>query len=149
MKVPINLNVDHEKKVLFESLKNIHGKTFSDILNEGLDKCLSEIAPSKLLEEEILQTRLKLVELEKNLITVKMIEEQRRLQQKATTQADDADEGYLESMRNQRFEEGKDSLVVMWKRLDMNWPRIVDLYQFKNTTEAKEWFQKKMAEVGT
>ena len=47
-------------------------------------------------------------------------------------------------MRNQRFQESRDSLLVQWKRLDMNWPRIVDLFQFKNATEAKAWFAKKM-----
>jgi len=147
MKVHIHLNVDHEKKVLFESLKDVHGKTFTDILEEGLDACLSEIVPSKLLEEEILQTRMKLSELEKNLVTVKMIEEQRKLQKKAAKKEQDIEKDYLETMRKQRFEESKDSIMVMWKRRDMNWPRIVDLYQFKNLAEAKEWFTRKMAEA--
>jgi hypothetical protein len=147
MKVPITLTIEHEKKVLFESLKDVHKKTFSDILNDGLNACLSEISPVALVQEEILQAKLQLAELEQKLLKAQIFEEHRKLQQKATKQ-EGSDVDYLESMRNQRFEEGKDSLVVMWKRLDMNWSRIVDLYQFKNTTEAKEWFARKMAEVG-
>jgi myo-inositol-1-phosphate synthase len=147
MKVHIHLNVDHEKKILFESLKIIHGKTFSDILEEGLNACLSEIAPSKLIEEEIAQTKMKLMELEQNLMTVRMIEKQQKIEQKATEQKEDIVEGYLETMRVERFEEFKDSTIKLWKKGDMNWPRIVDLYQFKSTSEAKEWFARKMAEV--
>ncbi|TGC07411.1 hypothetical protein [Methanolobus halotolerans] len=144
MKVHIHLNVDHEKKMLFESLKEVHGKTFTDILEEGLDACLSEIVPSKLMEEEIAQTRSRLMELEQNLVKIRMIEQQRKLQNKAAKKEDSIAEDYLEIMRNQRFEESRDSLFIQWKRLDMNWPRIVDLFQFKNATEAKAWFAKKM-----
>ncbi|WP_094226939.1 hypothetical protein [Methanolobus psychrotolerans] len=147
MKVHIHLNVDHEKKILFESLKPVHGKTFSDILEEGLDACLSIVAPSKLIEEEITQAKAKLMELEQSLMTVRMIEKQQKLEQKVTKQKEDHVDGYLEDMRNQKFEEFKDSTIKLWKKGGINWPRTVDLYQFKNVAEAKEWFARKMAEV--
>ncbi|WP_407356782.1 hypothetical protein [Methanolobus sp. WCC5] len=147
MKVHIHLNVDHEKKILFESLKPVHGKTFSDILEEGLDACLSKVAPSKIIEEEIAQAKAKLIELEQSLMTVRMIEKQQKLEQKVTEQKEDLMEDYLEDMRTERFEEFKDSTIILWKKGGINWPRIVDLYQFKSTTEAKEWFARKMVEV--
>jgi hypothetical protein len=147
MKVPITLSIEHEKKILFESTKDIHGKTFSNILDDGLTACLSEIVPSQLLEEEISLRRIQLAELEQNLVKVKMIEEQMKLQQKATEQEDNVTGKFLEDMRTQKFEEFKDSTIKLWKKGGMNWPRIVDLYQFKSTSEAKEWFAKKMAEV--
>jgi hypothetical protein len=147
MKVPITLTIENEKKVLFECVKTIHGKTFSDILNEGIDACLSEYAPSKLLEIEITQTRLRLMELEKNQVQIRMIEEQMKMQKKAAKEEDTIETDYLEALRNQRFEEYRDSTIKLWKKGDMNWSRIVDLYRFKNISEAREWFQKKMTEV--
>lgn len=147
MKVPITLSIEHEKKVLFESTKEIHGKTFSSILDEGLNACLSEIAPSKLVEEEIVQTKQRLAELEQNLVKARMMEEQMRLQQTAIRQEEDVADKYLEEMRHQKFEEFRESTIKMWKKGDMNWTRIVDLYQFKNTSEAKDWFARKMMEV--
>lgn len=149
MKVPITLSIEHEKKILFESTKEIHGKTFSSVLGEGIEACLAEIVPSKLIEEEIEQTKQRLFDLEQGLVKAKMVEEQMKLQQKTVKQEEDATNSFLEEMRSQKFEKTKDSTIKLWKKGGMNWSRIVDLYQFKNTSEAKEWFAKKIAEVKT
>lgn len=149
MKVHIHLNIDHDKKVLFESLKSIHGKSFSEVLEEGIDRCLSEAVPSKLIEKEISQTKQHLIELEQSLITARMMEEQIKVQKKAEKQGEEIADTYLEEMRNQKFEASKSNIMNQWKRGDMNWPRLVDLYQFKNAAEAREWFSRKIAEVDT
>ena len=56
MKIPITVKIDHNKKALFESTKPIHGRTFTDALDEGITNYLSDIVPADLLELKIKQT---------------------------------------------------------------------------------------------
>lgn len=77
MKVNITLKVDFEKKKLFESLKHVHGKTFSDALDEGLDETLLNVASESFIEMKIKETETELEALKKNLSDIQEIKARR------------------------------------------------------------------------
>ncbi|MBN1637621.1 MAG: hypothetical protein JW866_01545, partial [Ignavibacteriales bacterium] len=57
-------------------------------------------------------------------------------------------DSYLDQMRNDKFKQYEKSLIVQWNKNNINWSRIVDVYQFNNKKEAREWLQRKLMDVG-
>lgn len=153
MKTPITLTIDIEKKCLFESMKEVHGMSISGLLDSALDALFNEISPLSLLEIKIKQHEEQIEELEQMRLKASIAEDQLKIYRQTNKPSqkdemkDDKVDQFLETMRMQKFNEYRDSTIKMWKKGDMNWPRIVESYQFKNITEAKEWFVKNIAET--
>lgn len=149
MKAPITINILYEKKVLFESLKEIHELTFTDLMDIALNKVLERYAPAQVLEMEISRKEQELVELRQDLAQAKIVEQQIQHQKKIVeNETDDVDE-YLEQMRNEKFEKYQESIVALWKKNSVNWKSVVNAYMFKDVDEAKRWYRKKLIETGT
>ena len=142
MKVPITLKINHNKKTLFESTKQIHGKTFTDALDEVITKYLSDIVPADLLELEIQQTEDTLKELRENLIKARMVQEQE--QNPASTNK--ADDEYLKQFREDKFSKNKKEIITQIKNNSISWGIIMKVFMFSNKKETRIWILKKIEE---
>jgi hypothetical protein len=140
MKIPITLKIDHNKKVLFESTKPIHGKTFTDALDESITNYLSDIVPADLLELEIQQTEDILKELRENLVKLRMVQEQ------TPTNEHKADDTYLKQFRDDKFTESKKSIITQINNNSISWNTIMNVFMFKNKKETQIWILKKIKE---
>ena len=145
MKVPITVNIDHNKKMLFESIKAVHGKTFTDILDEAVTKCLNEIVPADIIEAKILEKEQELMQLRQDLAQARIVQQQVAVVQKES----DETEEYLEKIRNEKFSnENLESITKLWNRGDLNWNALMNTYQFNNKNETRNWFMEKLREAG-
>ena len=142
MKVPITLKIDHNKKMLFESTKQIHGKTFTDALDEVITEYLSDIVPADLLELEIKQTEDTLKELRENLVKIRMVQEQ----EQNSTNKNKTDDEFLKQFREKKFIEGEKSIRIQIKNNSISWSTIMRVYMFKNKRETQMWILKKIEE---
>jgi len=149
MKAPITINILYEKKVLFESLREIHGLTFTDLMDHALDKVFSKYAPAQVLEMEISKKEQELAGLRQDFAQAKIVEQQIQHQQKVDKNDTKEIDLYLEQMRNEKFEKYQDSIAALWKKNSVNWKSVVNAYMFKDVDEAKRWYRKKLIETGT
>jgi hypothetical protein len=140
MKVPITLKIDHNKKKLFESTKQLHGKTFTDALDEVITKYLSDIVPADLLELKIQQTEDTLKELRENLIKTRTVQEQTPINKNKP------DEVYLKQFREDKFNESKKSIITQIKNNSISWGTIMKVFMFSNKKETRIWILKKIEE---
>lgn len=140
MKIPITLKIDHNKKMLFESTKQIHGKTFTDALDEVITEYLSDIVPADLLELEIQQTEDVLKKLRENLIKVRMVQEQNQ------TDESKPDDEYIKQFREEKFNVSKKSIVTQIKNNSISWGTIMKVFMFSNKKETRIWILKKIEE---
>lgn len=141
MKVPITLKIDHNKKILFESTKQIHGKTFTDALDEVITEYLSDIVQADLLELKIQQTEDTLKELRENLVKTRMVQEQNPINENKT------DDTHLERFRDEKFIESKKSIITQIKNNSISWGTIMNVFMFKNKKETQVWILKKIEEL--
>lgn len=140
MKIPITVKIDHNKKALFELTKSIHGRTFTDALDEGITNHLSDIVPADLLELKIKQTEDTLKELRENLVKLRMVQEQNR------TDESKPDDEYLKQFREEKFNESKKSIITQIKNNSISWGTIMKVFMFSNKKETRIWILKKIEE---
>ena len=140
MKIPITVKIDHNKKALFELTKSIHGRTFTDALDEGITNHLSDIVPADLLELKIKQTEDTLKELRENLVKLRMVQEQNR------TDESKPDDEYLKQFREEKFNESKKSIITQIKNNSISWGTIMKVFMFSNKKETQMWILKKIEE---
>ena len=140
MKIPITVKIDHDKKVLFESTKRIHGKTFTDALDESITQYLSDTVPADLIELKIKQTEDILKGLRENLINARMVQEQ------LSSNEPKEDEAFLKQFRDKKFIENKKGIEVQIKNNTISWGTIMTLFMFKNKKETQIWILKRIAE---
>ena len=140
MKIPITVKIDHNKKALFELTKSIHGRTFTDALDEGITNHLSDIVPADLLELKIKQTEDTLKELRENLVKLRMVQEQNR------TDESKPDDEYLKQFREEKFNESKKSIITQIKNNSISWGVIMKVFMFSNKKETQIWILKKIKE---
>ena len=139
MKIPITLKIDHNKKILFESTKPIHGKTFTDALDESITSYLFDTVPADLLKLEIQQTEDTLKELRENLVKVRMVQEQ-----SLTTESKPDDE--LTQFRDDKFIKNKKEIMTQIKNNSISWDTIMKVFMFSNKKETRIWILKKIEE---
>ena len=137
-KIPITVKVDHDKKVLFESLKSIHGKTFTDALAEGIENTLTDIIPVDLIEIEISKKEQEIKNLRDDLIQARSVQISSDMRQSEQHEVDK----YIEKFRIDKFTANQTQLVFQWGKANINWPMFANAYQFDNKKEAKAWLQK-------
>lgn len=138
MKIPITLKVDHDKKILFESMKTIHGKTFTDVLAEGIDNILANIVPVNIIKIEITKKEQELITLRQDLTKAQSVQEAANISQLEIKETDK----HIEDFRINKFKENQKSLTIQWSRSNINWEGFVNVYQFDNKKEARAWLQK-------
>ena len=143
MKIPITIKIDHNKKQLFESTKQIHGLTFTDALDEVVTGYLSDIIPADLLKLEIQKTEDKLNGLRESLVKVNITQEQNKYDIKSTGGTSEQ----LTQFRDKKYEESEQAIKTQIKNHCISWKRIADLFMFKNKNEAQLWILDKIENV--
>lgn len=149
MKVPITISINAEKKGLFESLKSVHGKTFTDLMDEALDNLLMDIAPDTTLELQIQEKELELAELRQKHAEAKyLVAQQTTRKQFETAKAEIQDDKIriLESMRISKYEEAKKSLAYQVKKRTIDWKVISNVFEFPTRAEAKNFVITKLTQ---
>lgn len=137
MKIPITVKIEHDIKILFESMKSIHGKTFTDALAEGIDHTLSGIISVDLLEMEVAKKEDELHALRQDLIKAKSVQVATDMEQSQTKEMDE----HTEKIRVGKFTTNEKSLLVQWNKSNINWQGFMNAYQFDNKKEARAWLQ--------
>lgn len=137
-KIPITVKVDHDKKVLFESLKSIHGKTFTDALAEGIENTLTDIIPVDLIEIEISKKEQEIKKLRDDLIQARSVQVASDIRQSEKQEADE----YTEKSRIVKFTANQKQLCFQWGKSNINWQGFMNAYQFDNKEEARAWLRK-------
>lgn len=151
MKVPITLNIDAEKKAIFEALRPIHGKSFSDILDEALDSVIGEESPDTLIELQIQDAEVKLAQLKSNLVEAKFITAQRKAHKSVSsskTKIKEDLEAKLETLRESKYIDNKISLATQVKRRSIDWKVIMNVFEFQSQSEAKVYVLDKLKADG-
>ena len=142
MRIPITVKVDSDRKILYESMKTIHGKTFTDALEDGIDNILKDTTPAAVIELEITRIEQNLIKLRQDLIKAKSVQLATDIAQSKLITIDK----HTEQMRVDKLVENQRSLVVQWKKSNINWKGFMNAYHFDNTAEAKKWLQTKLVE---
>lgn len=147
----VNLTIDPDLKAAFDATVKIHGKNLSGLLEEAIKDLLGDEAPDILLEFQIAEKERELAALNEGLIEARYLAKKKQAAkkvEKAKAEVKDDLEERLEAYRVSKYKETKKSIVTLWHNNSMNWERIVDIYEFKNKTEAKVWFREMLVADG-
>lgn len=146
-----NLTVDPEKRAIFENLYPIHGKTLSDVLDEGLDAIIGDIAPDQYLEMQIKETEIKLAEMKSNLVEAKFLAKQRKIRKEVEAErnkiSNDLD-SRLEDLRITKYEKNKQSIAYQIKKKTIDWKVVMNVFEFDNRLETKDFITRKLTAEG-
>lgn len=126
-----SVRVNPQLKELFEGTKQLHHMSLSDALEEGILHALNKIMPVANLENQIEETRERLLGLENALNYAKRIEAEtiKTLEKKDPSVA-------FESMREELFKEGPGTIMTQLKRNQSPaWDRVYMKYGFGTAKE--------------
>ncbi len=148
MKDRVNVNIDHRIKKMIEDLKEIHGKSWTELLEKAAIELLLEIDPVESLEYLIKIEDEKQNERRENLIRTKANIEILKLQESDQEKEEKEREEQLQKHRLEIFEKEFKSLENQWKNGRLNWTRIIDFGKFNDMKEAKWWLEKELKKRG-
>jgi hypothetical protein len=149
MKGRTNITIDLEKQALFNALQPIHGKNLSEFIDEALDSLIGEIAPDAIIELQIQETEIKLAALKEGLIEARLIAKQRQSRKKADTskvQVKEELDTRLESFREEKFNSNKKSLAIQYKKHNIDWKRVAEIFEFSSQVDVKEYIVSRLKE---
>ncbi|CAG0950459.1 MAG: hypothetical protein OIN86_13560 [Candidatus Methanoperedens sp.] len=133
----VNIPIDSKLKKLFEDLQQIHGISWTEVLEKGVRNELIEKDPVKILEYEIKIEDEKQDERRQALIRAKA-----NISVLGPTSKVDPE---LEKKREENFQKDSSWLPRQIINGDVNWSRIFFFYQFESKKEALAWFRPRIA----
>ncbi len=159
MKVKITTQIESEMKTLFELTECIHHFGYQEALERGIREILTELNQPKFLDQEILRTQAEIARLSQKQMMLESAKDKlnnlkMEIIENKSNGNGNLDE--LEKIRDKIFDnigEGKAREINLSTRRKQwadnqgakwDWKRIIETYQFKNKTEAVEWFRKKL-----
>ncbi|WP_342305568.1 hypothetical protein [Methanolobus sp. ZRKC5] len=149
MKIKTTTSIDPYLKSSFESTQSLHNKSFSEVLEAGIQQVLKDVSPLEYVQLTISQREQELSELRSKLAELEVLERQKKASKKADSEIDRGLDIYLEDFRNKRFADHVDSAVKMLRKgSEPNWKNMAPRYQFSNVNDFKKWFFGKMNEEG-
>jgi len=143
----VDITVDREKRAIFDALFSIHGKTLSDIMDGALDSIIGDIAPDVLLEMSIKDAEIKIAEMKENLVEARYLAKQKQARKKVEVAKESVRsdrDSRLENLRNSKYEETKKSLSYQVKKRTIDWKVIMNVFDFPNQTDAKEYITERL-----
>lgn len=129
----VNVNIDHNLKIMFEDLKEIHKKEWTEVLEDAVRELLIKTDPVKMLEYNIKLNEEKQEERRQALIRTK-----ENIHVLGHTPKVDAE---LETKREELFLKESSWLSKQIIRGEVNWNRVFFYYQFETKKEALTWFR--------
>lgn len=146
----LNLSIDPNLLMLFEALKPIHGREYSEFMEEKLTSLLLEIAPDKLMELEIEKTKERLAELEGNLPSVKFAYNNiRALKKEEKGKKVDNEAEQLEQTRDRMYQKHLPNLKFQIKNnKPFDWSKLQEDLRFKNKFDVMDYVEGRLREEG-
>lgn len=136
----LNLSIDQDLLTLFEALKPIHGREYSEFLEEKIKSLILEVAPDKIMELEIKKTEERLAELTHNLNIVRPVYENLRKSQTEVKAKDNGVKDELEQYRDDMYIK----YLEEFKRCIKNpkwfqWDTLQGIFRFKTKFETEDY----------
>ena len=126
--------------MMFDSTKHLHNCTLKELLHNAMRSVVQDCNPVKCLENEIAELEVRISKTRLKLAKARVAQKHLEVDKEVSNEVDE----YLDQMRNEKFNQYENSLIVQWNKNNINWSRIVDVYQFNNKKEAREWLQRKV-----
>ena len=146
MQVKITTSIDSYLKASFESTQDLHGRTFSELLEEGIRQILADVNPLEYLKIEIAQKELELSELRSRFAEVEVLEAQKK---KIVKRPMDDNEQLYAKKREELFVDKPGSLVrIMKKNGSPNWNNLYLKYGFESAKEMEMYVRKEVLNRG-
>lgn len=143
MTVKVTTEIDDYLKKMFEISKNVHRKTYREILEKGIVDILKDIDPVQILKHEIKRKEL---ENEEDRQLIARLEALKILQPEKKPEVNIE----LEELREELFQKNKESIIRQWERgriggnYGINWGWLQNKFEFANEKEASEWLKKRI-----
>ncbi|WP_342304173.1 hypothetical protein [Methanolobus sp. ZRKC5] len=146
MKIKTTTSIDPYLKSSFESTQSLHNKSFSEVLEAGIQQVLKDVSPLEYVQLTISQREQELSELRSKLAELEVLDRQRKTSKKPESTYNPQVQEYLEEFRQEKFEKTKASNIRLWKMGQVNWKNVISSYQFTDKKEAQEWFAQRIAQ---
>ncbi|MDY0282242.1 MAG: hypothetical protein RBR35_16970 [Salinivirgaceae bacterium] len=138
MQAKLTTSIDQYLKTSFEVTHELHGLTFSDILENTIRQVLAEVNPLEFLRIEIAQKELELSELRKRYAEIEVLESQKK--QIVKKPIFDDNEQLFAEKREELFREGPGTIMNQLKRnQNPAWGNVYIKYGFSNAKEMETY----------
>jgi len=133
----VSTTIDPYLKAAFEATREIHQMDYNEVLEKGIKEILMKVDTISFLEQEV--SRLDLQKNEK----IQEISRLKLLKELLPPQDEDIKkEAELEEYRKTKFMKEMNFLKRQLERGDLNYARLIDLGEFKNNQEVRDWIKK-------
>lgn len=140
-----SVRLNSQLRDLFEGTKTLHHLSLSDALEVGLLSTLKNIVPVCILEDQIEETRKRLLDLEASLGYAKRIEAEtmKKLEPKDTSAS-------FSDVREKIFEEDGPGSILRQLKKNQNpaWERVYMKYGFANAKEMERYVRQEAVKRG-
>ncbi len=141
VRVKVTTEIDFNLKWIFEATKDVHRKTYRDILEKGIEDAIQAV-----VTPEAIEARLKYRE-DLNAQDRDLLAKMRLLDPKQTNlEVQDEVDAQLDQWRVDKLLKSPGWAKKMWSEGTLNWARIVEVGEFKNKLEAKNWYREHLKE---
>lgn len=141
-----SLRINPQLRDLFEGTKTLHNKSLSDALEDGLLLTLKTILPVAILENQIEETRNRLMDLESSLSYAKRIEEETK---KKLDKRVDTGDIFTEVRENIFSDDSPGSILRMLKKHQSPaWDRVYMKYGFRTAKEMELFVRQEAMQRG-
>lgn len=138
----VTTTIDPYLKAAFEATREAHEMDYNEVLEKGIKEILMKVDPVSFLEHEVARMDLERNEKVQDISRLKMMKELQPPQDE-----DIKKQEVLQKLREEQFLNDQESLTRQYLRRDLNWYRIIDIFEFKNEREAREWFRKRIPKI--
>jgi hypothetical protein len=141
-----SLRINPQLKDLFENTKTLHNKSLSDALEDGLLLTLKNVLPVAILENQIEETRTRLMDLEASLSYAKRIEEETMKKLDKKVEASQSFTGIRETI----FSDDTPGSILRQLKRHQNpaWDRVYMKYGFGTAKEMESFVRQEVMKRG-
>lgn len=133
----VTTTIDPYLKAAFEATREVHKLDYNEVLEKGIKEVLMKVDPISFLEHELSRIDLERNEKLQDLSRLKVMKELQPPQDEDIKKAAE-----LEEYRKVRFLKDIDLLKKQMERGDLNYTRLIDIGEFKNNQEVRDWIKK-------
>jgi len=153
MKTKLTVSIEPDLKLLFESTKGLHCKSYSEILEESVLKVVEEFAPASTLERVILERKEELFDLERAYSQAKLREDEIRVEAATKKEQQQPEKSILNPLIEENLEKqfpsvAKGIVVQLKKGRVPGWKKIADTFMFESPDAAQYYFLNRMQKEG-
>lgn len=132
MKDRVNVSIDQYLKASFEATQDLHHKTFTEVLEEGIRQIMSEVSPLESVKRIINEREIELSILKSQAAEIELLEKQ----QKKIAKESIPSNGVWDQKREELFVVGAGTVMNMLKRNQTPaWKNFYMKYGFESAKE--------------